>query len=66
MLQPLAGTSRGLPIAQEVCFPTEVSQLTDYLQTRHSEPCNRGSLKVAHNSFIFLEETAAVEVKLTQ
>ena len=55
-----------LALAHGLCFPTSVSHLVEYLQTRHSEPCNRGSLKVAHNSFIFLEETAAVEVKLTQ
>ena len=55
-----------LALAHGLCFPTSVSHLLEYLQTRHSEPCNRGSLKVAHNSFIFLEETAAVEVKLTQ
>ena len=45
---------------------TDVSHLIEYPLTRHAEPCNRGSLKVAHNSFIFLEETAAVEVTLTQ
>ena len=55
-----------LALAHGVSFPTEVVHLTEYLQTRHSEPCNRGSLKVAHNAFVFLEETAAVEVKLTQ
>ena len=50
----------------ESSFPSEVFHLTEFLQTRHSEPCNRGSLKVAHNSFIFLEETAGVEQKLSQ
>ena len=55
-----------LALAHGVSFPTEVAHLTEYLQTRHSEPCNRVSLKVAHNAFVFLEETATVEVKLTQ
>ena len=55
-----------LALSHGVSFPSEVFHLTEFLQTRHSEPCNRGSLKVAHNSFIFLEETAGVEQKLTQ
>ena len=44
-----------LALAHGVSFPTEVVHLTEHLQTRHSEPCNRGSLKVAHNAFVFLE-----------
>ena len=74
--QPLEAGRRGLhvevsgqscpPLAHGVSFPTEVVHLTEYLQTGHSEPCNHGSLKVAHNAFVFLQETAAVEVKLTQ
>ena len=60
------GLASELLLAHWVSFPTEVSRHTEYLQTRHSEPCNRGSLKVAHGSFVFLEETAVVEIKLTQ
>ena len=55
-----------LALAHAISFPTEVSHFTEYVQTRHAEPSNRGSLKVAHNSFVFLVETAAVELKLTQ
>ena len=34
-------------------------------QKRHTELCTRGGLKSAHQAFVFLEEIAAVEVKLT-
>ena len=33
---------------------------------RHSEPCTRGGLKSTHQAFVFMEEIAAVEVRLTQ
>ena len=38
----------------------EVEQLLEYLSARHSEPCNCGALKNAHEAMVFLEETAAV------
>ena len=40
-------------------------QLTEYLQVRYSEPCVRGSLKLVHSSYIFLQEVAGIEDKLT-
>ena len=40
-------------------------QLTEYLQVRYSEPCVRGALKLVHSSFIFLQEAAGIEDKLT-
>ena len=33
---------------------------------RHSEPCTRGGLKSTHQALVFMEDIAAVEVKLTQ
>ena len=35
------------------------------MQVRLSEPCVRGSLKLAHLSFVFLQEVAGVEEKMT-
>ena len=46
-------------------FPAHWLQLTEYLQVRYSEPCVRGSLKLVHSSYIFLQEVAGVEDKLT-
>ena len=46
-------------------FPVDWRQLTEYLQVRHSEPCVRGSLKLVHTSYIFLQEVAGIEDKLT-
>ena len=48
-----------------ISFPVHWWQLTEYLQVRYSEPCVRGSLKLVHSSYIFLQEVAGVEVKLT-
>ena len=39
--------------------------MTEYLQVRYSEPCVRGSLKLVHSSYIFLQEVAGIEDKLT-
>ena len=39
-------------------FPVHWRQLTEYLQVRYSEPCVRGSLKLVHSSYIFLQEVA--------
>ena len=45
--------------------PNHWRQLTEYLQVRYSEPCVRGALKHVHSSYIFLQEVAGIEVKLT-
>ena len=55
-----------LALAHESSFPRELHQMTEYLQARQSEPCCRGALKNTHNAFVFLEEAAAVEDRLTQ
>ena len=49
-----------LAITHECVYPTELTQLTDFLQVRLSEPCNRGALKGTHHALIFLEEMAGV------
>ena len=54
-----------LAVSADVAFPSEVSHLTGYLESRHTEPCNRGALKAAHQSMAFLEDVAGVEEKLT-
>ena len=41
-------------------FPTAMLQLVGFLQVRLSEPCNRGGLKGAHRSFVFLKEMAGI------
>ena len=48
-----------------ISFPIHWRQLTEYLQVRYSEPCVRGSLKLVHSSYIFLQEVAGIEDKLT-
>ena len=48
-----------------VSFPVHWRQMTEYLQVRYSEPCVRGSLKLVHSSYIFLQEVAGIEDKLT-
>ena len=48
-----------------ISFPVHWRQLTEYLQVRYSEPCVRGSLKLVHSSFVFLQEVAGIEDKLT-
>ena len=40
-------------------------QLIEFLQVRLSEPCVRGSLKAAHRSFLFLQESAGISEKIT-
>ena len=49
-----------LAIHHESLYPTSLTQLTDFLRVRLSEPCNRGALKGSHQAFIFLEEIAGV------
>ena len=44
-----------------ISFPVHWRQLTEYLQVRYSEPCVRGSLKLVHSSYIFLQEVAGVK-----
>ena len=53
-----------LMASHDISFPVHWRQLTEYLQVRYSEPCVRGSLKLVHSSYIFLQE-AGVEDKLT-
>ena len=48
-----------------ITFPVHWRQLTEYLQVRYFEPCVRGSLKLVHSSYIFLQEVAGVEDMLT-
>ena len=58
-------SSVGSSLPTAVTFPTHWRQLTEYLQVRYSEPCVRGSLKLVHSSYIFLQEVAGMEDKLT-
>ena len=53
-----------LAVSADVAFPSEVSHLTGFLESRHSEPCNRGALKAAHQYMAFLEDVAAIDEKL--
>ena len=54
-----------LAASHGVNFPVHWRQLTEYLQVRYSEPCVRGSLKLVHSSYIFLQEAAGMEDRLT-
>ena len=54
-----------LAASHNISFPVHWRQLTEYLQVRYSEPCVRGSLKLVHSSYIFLQEVAGIEDKLT-
>ena len=54
-----------LVAAHQVSFSNHWRQLTEYLQVRYSEPCVRGALKLVHSSYIFLQEVAGIEDKLT-
>ena len=51
--------------AHEVSFSNHWRQLTEYLQVRYSDPCVRGAIKLVHSSYIFLQEVAGIEDKLT-
>ena len=51
--------------AHGINFPNHWRQLIEYLQVRYSEPCVRGALKLVHSSYIFLQEVAGIEDKLT-
>ena len=70
-LLPKAGTLRSrvrgvlrflswLALRHDLTNPTALSQLTEYLQVRQQEPCNRGSLKGSRHSIVFLESMAGV------
>ena len=54
-----------LTTAHGISFPNHWRKLTEYLQVRYSEPCVRGALKLVHSSYIFLQEVAGIEDKLT-
>ena len=54
-----------LTASHGISFPVHWRQLTEYLQVRYSEPCVRGSLKLVHSSYVFLQEVAGIEDKLT-
>ena len=54
-----------LAVAHGVTFPVHWSQLIEYAQVRLSEPCVRGSLKLLHNSFLFLQGVAGLHEKLS-
>ena len=43
-----------LAVNHGITYPTDQTHLTEFLQDRLSEPCNRGSLKITHESFVFL------------
>ena len=45
-----------LELTRGVLFPSELSQLTDYIRVRLSEPCNRGALKNTNEAFGFHEQ----------
>ena len=49
-----------LELTKGVRFPTELSQLTDCLRVRLSEPCNRGALKNVNEAFGFYEQVTGV------
>ena len=53
-----------LAVSADVAFPS-VSHLIGFLESRHSDPCNRGALKAAHQCMAFLEDVAGIDEKLT-
>ena len=53
-----------LAINHGITYPTRQTHLTDFMQVRLSEPCNRGSLKLVHESFIFLDIVSGLEPSL--
>ena len=54
-----------LALSHNLAFPEDWRQLIEYMQVRLSEPCVRGSLKLIHLSYIFMQEVAGVEDRLT-
>ena len=53
-----------LAVAHGVTFTVHWRQLIEYAQVRLSDPCVRGSLKLLHNSYLFLQEVGGLEEKL--
>ena len=52
--------------ARGVSFPTNWNGSSSiFNQVRKSEPCVRGALKLVHSSYIFSQEVAGIEDKLT-
>ena len=51
--------------AHNFTFPVHWRQLVEYMQVRLSEPCVRGSLKLIHLSYIFMQEVAGIDDKIT-
>ena len=49
-----------LALNHQQVYPSSWLQLTEYLRVKLEEPCNRGSLKNAHQAYSFLEEMAGV------
>ena len=54
-----------LALAHNLVYPTHWKQLIEFMQVRLSESCVRGSLKLIHLSYIFMQEVAGVDDKLT-
>ena len=52
-----------LAINYGITYPTGQAHLTEFLQVRLSEPCNRGSLKISHESFVFLDVVSGIEAQ---
>ena len=50
-----------LSSAHQKTYPTEVSDLTNYLKVRRDEPCNRGALRNVRRCFEFLEEVTCTQ-----
>ena len=53
-----------LAVNHGITYPTRQTHLTDFMQVRLSEPCNRGSLKLVHESFIFVDIVSGLEPNL--
>ena len=50
-----------LAVNYGITYPTDQTHLTEFLQVHLSEPCNHGSLKITHESFVFLDIVSGVE-----
>ena len=64
LLQSRQGDISLLGAGRRASYPTKQTHLTDFMQVRLSEPCNRGSLKLVHESFIFLDIVSGLEPSL--
>ena len=54
-----------LALAHNLAYPAHWRHLIECMQVRLSEPCVRGSLKLIHLSYIFMQEVAGVDDRLT-